>query len=132
MTVHRFTSPGLHDGGFAHGAEVSAGSLVYTAGLSPLDDDGRIVGADDPVAQTVRAIECLDILLGDHASLRSALIKVTVYVATSDAEVLGTIWRTADATFAGHTPPAIVVGVTALPYPGQVVEIEAVFAKDQP
>lgn len=122
-----FGSARLHDGGFAYGARVPAGALIITAGLSPLDDDGRIVGPDDPVAQTRRAVECLDVLLDERGAGRSDVAKLTVYVATADHAVLGAVWHALDAEF-DTTPPAIVVGVTVLPYPGQTVEIDAVIA----
>lgn len=123
-----FGSAELHDGGFAYGARVSGGSLIYTAGLSPLDDTGDIVGPDDPLAQVRRAVECLDVLLREQRARRRDIAKLTVYVATADRGMLGTVWHAVDDAFGGATPPAIVVGVGVLPYPGQVIEIEAVVA----
>ena len=125
----RFGSADLHDGGFSYGARVPAGGLIVTAGLSPLDADGAIVGPGDPVAQVRRTVECLDVLLVEQGAQRSQIAKLTVYVATSDADVLGRVWHALDAAFA-ETPPAIVVGVTVLPYPGQLVELDAVIAGD--
>ncbi|ALG83631.1 RidA family protein [Gordonia phthalatica] len=122
-----FSSPALHDGGFAYGSRVPAGGLIVTAGLSPLDPDGAIVGPGDPVAQVGRAVECLDVLLTEQGAQRSQIAKLTVYVATADSAVLGEVWQTLDAAF-DETPPAIVVGVTVLPYPGQLVEIDALIA----
>lgn len=122
-----FGSQTLHDGGFVYGARVRASDLLVTAGLSPLDADGAVVGPDDPIAQTRRTVECLDVLLTEQRAQRSQIAKLTVYVATTDRAVLGEVWQTLDAAF-DRTPPAIVVGVTVLPYPGQVVEIDAVIA----
>ncbi|MGB3697661.1 MAG: Rid family hydrolase [Gordonia sp. (in: high G+C Gram-positive bacteria)] len=126
--VRRFGSAHLHDGGFAYGAEVDAKSLIYTAGLSPLDEAGEVVAPDDPVAQVARTIACLDVLLAERGAHRDGVAKLTVYVVAADNGALGQVWQAVDAAFGGATPPAIVVGVTALPYPGQVVEIEAVVA----
>ena len=127
-STETFGSARLHDGGFAYGSRVSAGALIYTAGLSPLDDAGEIVGPDDPVTQVRRAVECLDVVLREQNARRADIAKLTVYVATADRATLGAVWQEVDAAFGGTTPPAIVVGVTVLPYPGQMVEIEAVVA----
>lgn len=123
-----FRSDRLHDGGFAYGARIPAGALIVTAGLSPLDADGRIVGPGDPVAQLQRTVECLDAILTEQGARREDIAKLTVYVATTDHAVLGAVWHALDAAFVATTPPAIVVGVTVLPYPGQIVEIEAIIA----
>ncbi|EGD54370.1 RidA family protein [Gordonia neofelifaecis] len=123
-----FRSARLHDGGFAYGAQVAPHSLIYTAGLSPLDRHGAVVAAGDPLAQVDRVVECLDELLDERGAGRADIVKLTVYVATIDGEVLGAVWFALDAIFDGATPPAIVLGVSALPYPGQRVELEAVVA----
>lgn len=122
-----FRSATLHDGGFAYGAQTAPGALIFTAGISPLDADGAIVGANDPEAQVRRAVECLDVLLAERGAARSGIVKLTVYVAAAGADELGAVWLALDTAF-DATPPSIVLGVSALPYPGQRVEIEAVVA----
>ena len=71
------------------------------------------------------------LLLGEQGAARSQVAKLTVYVATADRAVLGAVWQALDGAF-DQTPPAIVVGVTVLPYPEQLVEIDAVIAGAQP
>ncbi|MBM7367962.1 RidA family protein [Gordonia hydrophobica] len=126
--VDRFGSAALHDGGFAYGARIASNSLIVTAGLSPLDADGQIVGPDDPVAQMTRTVQCLDEILAEQRAQRADIAKLTTYVATTDHAVIGAAWQALDAAFDGAAPPAIVVGVTVLPYPRQLVEIEAIIA----
>ncbi|MFT3661074.1 MAG: RidA family protein [Gordonia sp. (in: high G+C Gram-positive bacteria)] len=127
--VRRFRAPGLHDGGFVHGAVVPSGATVFTAGISPLDDDGAIVGVGDATEQTHRCLECLAAVLDEAGASPAGIAKLTVYVATADPAVLGQVWQAVDAGFP-ETPPAIVLGVTALPYPGQLVELDAVAAAE--
>lgn len=125
-----FQAPGLHDGGFVHGAICAAGSVVFTAGVSPLNDDGVIGAPDDLAAQTLRCLDALGEVLAAGGARPAGIAKLTVYVATTDSGMLGEVWRIVDDHFAA-TPPAVVVGVTCLPYPGQLVELAAVAVAEQ-
>lgn len=126
--VRRHGSQKLFDGGFAYSAEVSGTSVLYTAGVSPLDSDGDIVGPDDPVAQVRHAFGLLLVLLDERGAAIDDIVKLTVYVATSDRTDLAAVWEALAPEFGGEIPPAVIVAVTVLPYPGQRVEIDAVAA----
>ncbi len=128
MTVTRFGSDALFDGGFAYGGLVSGGHL-FTAGISPLDSDGRIVAPDDPTAQTRCAVDLLNTLLGEQGASLDDVAKLTVYVETDDRSVIAQVWQEIEAVCDGATPPAVIVAVTVLPYPGQRIEIDAVAAR---
>ncbi len=121
----RLTAPGLHDGGFVHGAVAPAGATLFTAGISPLDGSGVIEVPGDPEAQTRRCLANLEQVLAEAGTSPAGLLKLTVYVAADESALLARVWRIVDDWFA-DTPPAIVLGVAALPYPGQLVEVEAV------
>ncbi len=125
--LRRFTASALHDGGFVHGAVVEAQATLYTAGVSPLDPNGEVVSPGDAPGQTQACLNNLAAILADGGSDPRAIAKLSVYVATTDAAELGSVWRVVDGWFA-ETPPAIVIGVSVLPYPGQLVEVEAVAA----
>ncbi|GEE01271.1 hypothetical protein nbrc107696_17170 [Gordonia spumicola] len=126
MTVTRFGSDSLFDGGFAYGSRVPAGRTLFTAGVSPLDAAGAIVSPDDPVAQATHAVGLLTTLLAEQDSTPADIAKLTVYVETADRGVIADVWRAVEAAFDGSTPPAVIVAVTVLPYPGQRVELDAV------
>ena len=128
MSVRRHGSQRLFDGGFAYSAEVSEGSVLYTAGISPLDRDGRIVAPDEPVMQTEYALAHLHTVLVERGASSADIAKLTVYVATSDRADLAAVWTAVDAEFDGRTPPAVMIAVTVLPYPGQRVELDVVAA----
>lgn len=125
--VQRLQAAGLHDGGFAHVSVVAPGSTIFTAGISPLGDDGELVLPGDALAQTRRCLESLAEVLAEAGAGPETLARLTVYVVTDSSDVLGQVWRIVDDWFA-VTPAAIVLGVQVLPYPGQVVEVEAVAA----
>lgn len=127
--VRPILAPALHDGGFVHGAVVPGGATLFTAGISPLDSAGGIVGPGEATVQTRRCLDCLAEVLVEAGAAPAQVVKLTVYVATADPALLGRVWQTVDAWFE-DTPPAIVLGVTALPYPEQLVEVEAIAAAE--
>lgn len=123
--VRRITAPGLPDGGFSHGTVAPAGATLFTAGISPLDPSGAIEAPGDAAAQTRRCLANLDEVLAAAGAAPDGLVKLTVYVVADAPEIIGRVWRIVDDRYA-VTPAAIVLGVTALPYPGQTVELEAI------
>lgn len=54
--VHRYGNDQLADGGFPYSATVSPGPLVFTAGIAPLDEAGRLVGPGDLGVQVLRCL----------------------------------------------------------------------------
>ena len=52
--------------------------------------------------------------------------KSTVYVASADREDLVAVWRVVREAFGDHDAPSTLLGVAALGYEGQLVEIEAI------
>ncbi|MCF8569016.1 RidA family protein [Gordonia sp. HY002] len=126
--VRRHGSQKLFDGGFAYSAEVSDATMLYTAGVSPLDSDGAVVGPDDPVAQVTHAFRLLSVLLDERGAAIDDIVKLTVYIATSQRADLAAVWEALAPEFGGEIPPAVIVSVTVLPYPGQRVELDAVAA----
>lgn len=122
------SSSALPDAGFAYSASVTSGPLLFTAGISPLDADGTIVAAGDVVGQTRICLENLQTILADQQASLADVAKLTVYVAEGLQADLIVAWDAVVAVFGTPVPPAIVVGVTVLPYDDQVVEIEAVAA----
>ena len=125
--VRVYQSPELHDGGFAHGAVAAAGATLFTAGISPLDAGGALVAPHDAAAQTRCALGNLDEVLTAGGAAADTVAKLTVYVASTRREDLGAVWQIVDQWWP-TTPPTIVIGVTVLPYEGQLVEVEAVAA----
>lgn len=126
--VRRHSSQQLFDGGFAYSAEVDCGATLFTAGISPLDADGQIVAPDEPVMQTEYALAHLHTVLRERGATRDDIAKLTLYVPTADRADLAATWTAVDAVFGSDTPPAVIVAVTVLPYPGQRVEVDAVVA----
>jgi enamine deaminase RidA (YjgF/YER057c/UK114 family) len=113
---------------YAHVA-VADGRLVFTAGAVPLDAEGNIVGAGDARAQARQAVDNLLVQLADGGATASDVAKTTVYVVAADPEPLAAVWEVVrDSRLAGAA--STLLGVAALGYPGQLVEIEAVAVLD--
>lgn len=127
-TVVRRIVPGLSTPpGYAHSATVRAGTdLVFLAGSVPLDPDGGLVGPGDPVAQATQVIANLEIALTDAGSGLEHVVTSTVYVVSEDRSDLSRVWEVVDASGLHDGPhTSTLLGVAALGYPGQLVEITA-------
>jgi enamine deaminase RidA (YjgF/YER057c/UK114 family) len=111
---------------YAYASIAPPGSLVFTAGACPLDQDERIVGFGDVRAQARQVMANLTEALAAAGASLSDVLKTTVYVASSDGSDLVAAWDVVRAAFAEHDAPSTLLGVTTLGYAGQLVEVEAV------
>lgn len=121
----------LPDGGFPYSATVSAGPLIFTAGISPLDANGAVAASGDVVGQTRVCLANLTTVLDEQGAGLADIAKLTIYVAEQLQADLEVAWDAVVAEFEA-VPPAMLMGVTVLPYDGQLVEIEAVAAPPGP
>jgi enamine deaminase RidA (YjgF/YER057c/UK114 family) len=109
---------------YAHVA-VASGRLVFTAGAVPVDATGKLVGNDDVAAQTRQVIANLLVQLATGGASAADVAKMTVYVVADDPAPLSAVWDVVrESPLAGA--PSTLLGVSALGYRGQLVEIEAV------
>jgi enamine deaminase RidA (YjgF/YER057c/UK114 family) len=120
--------PSLFDGApYEYAAVAPHGArLVFAAGACPLNAAGEVVAPGDYEAQARVAVENLTVALEAAGSGLEQVLKTTVYVASSDRAQLVRAWGVVEASFAPAKPPSTLLGVAALGYEGQLVEIEAV------
>ncbi|MGW5633988.1 RidA family protein [Streptomyces sp. NPDC003832] len=110
MTVERVDPPELSPAtGFSHAVVATGGRLVFLAGQTALDTDGKIVGDTLP-EQFERALSNLLTALRAAGGTPAELARVTVYATDiaryrADAPQLGRIWR----RLAGRDYPAMAV-----------------------
>jgi enamine deaminase RidA (YjgF/YER057c/UK114 family) len=102
--------------------------LVFLAGACPLDDDGSTVAVGDYAGQARRCIETMTIALEAAGATIDDVISTRVLVASSRPDDLVTAWEVVRAAFGDHDAPSTLLGVTALGYADQLVEIESVAA----
>jgi enamine deaminase RidA (YjgF/YER057c/UK114 family) len=111
---------------YAYAARTEAAALVLTAGACPLDEQGHVVGGADVRAQMRQALSNLRTALDESGAAIGDVLKTTVYVASSNRDDLVAAWDEVAAAFGSHDVPSTLLGVAALGYSGQLVEIEAI------
>jgi enamine deaminase RidA (YjgF/YER057c/UK114 family) len=127
MTAHLIRAGGLHEGvPYAYASVTRPAALIFTAGACPLDADGLVVGADDVRAQARQAIANLVTALAAAGAGLTDVLKTTVFVASANRDDLVAAWEVVRAAFGDHDVPSTLLGVAALGYADQLVEIEAV------
>jgi enamine deaminase RidA (YjgF/YER057c/UK114 family) len=123
--LQHFRAPdGLAPGpGYSH-AVTGRGRWVATAGQVALDDAGRLVGPDDPQAQTRQVFANLSRALAAAGASFADVIKLNYYV--TDISMLPAVRAIRDEYVDTARPPAsTAVQVAALAMPGLIIEIEA-------
>ncbi|MFB4421327.1 RidA family protein [Streptomyces sp. QL37] len=117
--------------GFSHAVTATGGRLVFLAGQTALDGDGKIVGATLP-EQFETALGNLLTALRAAGGAPTALARVTVYATDvagyrDHAPELGEIWR----RLAGREYPAMAVIGTARLWDEQaMVELDGIAVLD--
>lgn len=125
--ITRINPEGLHaTPGYHHVTVVEAGRTAFLAGQCPLDGAGAVVGRGDLDAQidqvaanAVRALAAVD-AGPEH------VVRAVIYVVSGDRAVLSAAWRRLRASTIADafTSASTLLGVAALGFPGQLVEID--------
>ncbi|MEU4214465.1 RidA family protein [Actinoplanes sp. NPDC026623] len=125
--IQKFNPPSVHEpSGYSHVTITSAGRLAHLAGQCPLDLAGRVVGHGDFDAQTDQVVaNCLAVLAAAGAE-PSDVARSIVYVVSPDSRVLSAVWDRlmASALAPAFTTASTLLGVSALGYTGQLIEID--------
>jgi enamine deaminase RidA (YjgF/YER057c/UK114 family) len=111
---------------YAYAATAPGTGVIFTAGACPLDAQGQVVAPGDIAGQMRQAVSNLLVTLEESGAGLSDVLKTTVYVCSPRREDLVTAWNVVAAAFGDHDAPSTLLGVAALGYEGQLVEIEAV------
>jgi enamine deaminase RidA (YjgF/YER057c/UK114 family) len=111
---------------YAYASVAPRGSLIFTAGACPIDTGGTVTAVDDYVRQAEHAVANLVTALAAAGATLSDVLKTTVYVASADPSDLYDVWQIVRTAFGVHDAPSTLLGVSALGYRDQLVEIEAV------
>jgi enamine deaminase RidA (YjgF/YER057c/UK114 family) len=111
---------------YAYASTAALGSLIFTAGACPLDDNGQVVGVGDIRAQASLTVANLSTALAAAGATFADVLKTTVFVASAQQADLVAAWEVVEAAFGDHDAPSTLLGVTVLGYRDQLVEIEAV------
>jgi len=110
---------------FVQGKQV--GNLIYVSGQVALDREGKLVGEGDIKAQTRRVLENVKTILGAAGAGLRDIVKLNSYITV--ASLYREFSEVRSEIFGDHRPASTVVVVSALAFPGLMVEIEAIALK---
>ena len=125
MIEHHLHPPGMPAGnGYSQMVVARGDRIVSIAGQVAMDQDGELVGPDDPRAQAERVFENLRLALDAAGATFADVIKLTVFV--TDIASLPVVREVRNAYIDVERPPAsTAVQVGALFRPGYLLEVEA-------
>lgn len=101
---------------------VRVGDLVHVAGTTAVTEDGTVVGADNPYAQTQFILNKIEKALKDAGATRQDVVRTRMFVV--DIGQWQEIGRAHGEFFAQVRPVATMVEVSRLISPELLVEIE--------
>lgn len=103
---------------------VRAGDMLFVSGIVPVDEEGRLVGGDDVVAQAEAVFETMGRVLATAGARPQDVVKVTVFLIDVDDRPL--INPVRQRFFGEARPASTLVEISRLAIPGAKIEVEAV------
>jgi enamine deaminase RidA (YjgF/YER057c/UK114 family) len=127
VAITRINPERLHEtAGYAHVTIVDSGRLAVLAGQCPLDRDEQLVGQGDVLAQCDQVVANASAALAAAGAAPDDVIRSVIYVVSDDPSVLSAVWDrlTASDIAPAFTTASTLLGVAALGYRGQLVEVD--------
>jgi enamine deaminase RidA (YjgF/YER057c/UK114 family) len=127
VAITRINPERLHQtAGYAHVTIVDSGRLAVLAGQCPLDRDERLVGQGDVIAQCDQIVANASEALAAAGAAPDDVIRSVIYVVSDDPSVLSAVWDRLTSSDIGpaFTTASTLLGVAALGYRGQLVEVD--------
>ena len=127
MRISRVQPDGMHPTpGYHNVTIVEAGRTAYLAGQCPLDESGALVGPGDLLAQTDQVAANALAALSAAGATPNDVVRSVIYVASGERADLSAVWQRLNAgpIAQAFTTASTLLGVTALGFPGQLVEVD--------
>jgi 2-iminobutanoate/2-iminopropanoate deaminase len=100
------------------------GPLLFLSGVVPVDEDGRLVGGNDVVAQARQVFANMGAVLEAAGATFADVAKVTLFLTEiADRPLINPV---REEVFGPTRPASTLVEVAALAVPGARIEVEAV------
>jgi enamine deaminase RidA (YjgF/YER057c/UK114 family) len=116
--------------GFVQGVEIhSAQRVLYCAGQTSMDSEGRPMHAGDMRAQITQALANLETVLTEAGYSLADVVRLNYYTTDVDRFIAESDVAKGRLAQAGCRPSSTLLGVTRLAYPELLIEIEATAAK---
>jgi enamine deaminase RidA (YjgF/YER057c/UK114 family) len=128
-SIQRIRPQGLvRSPGFSHVAVVPPGATtIYVGGQNAVDTDGSLVGGDDVVVQSGRALQNAKTALASAGATLDDVVHWTVLIV--DGVDLAAAYRAIASELASDEPALVTAArVAGLGVPGALIEISAVAA----
>ncbi len=118
--------------GYSHVAKITGGTVVHIAGQAPFNDQGRVVGKGDFVAQFTQVMGNLKTAIQAVGGRPNQYAVLTIYITKLEAywlnkKPLGAAYRE---VFGKHFPAITLVEVKRLYNPDCMIEISGVAVID--
>jgi enamine deaminase RidA (YjgF/YER057c/UK114 family) len=132
VTRRNISSGSVWEQTVGYSRAVRIGTLVEVAGTTAVDDNGRVVGADDPYRQAQFALEKIGRALKDAGAGFEDVVRTRMFI--TDISRWEEVGRAHGEIFGAIRPASTLVQVAGLVRPDLLVEIEAsaVVAEDAP
>jgi len=131
--ITKLNPPELHaTPGYHHVTIVESERLIFLAGQCPLDRSGAVPAELTPQIDQVIANSLTAL---DAAGARAEhVVRSVIYVASADRAVLAEAWRQLTESSLGpaFSTASTLLGVAALGFPGQLVELDLTAALARP
>ena len=126
-TITRLNPSQLHETpGYHHVTIVGSGRLAFLAGQCPRDRAGKVIGQGDVEAQVDQVAANALAALTSAGARPEDVIRSVIYVVSENSSTLAAVWRRfrASSIAQAFTTASTLLGVAALGYPGQLVELD--------
>ena len=122
---------GLHETpGYQQVAITDAKRLVFLAGQCPLDEQGRLTGPGDLLAQVGQVVSNIEIALASAGATPADVVRTVIYVVSAEQADLAEVWSMlrGSSIAAALDSASTLLGVAQLGFTGQLVEIDVTAA----
>jgi 2-iminobutanoate/2-iminopropanoate deaminase len=111
---------------FSSAVKVTGGSLVFLAGMSPVDANRTLVGAGDFDAQVEQVWENMRLALEKAGGAFADIVTMTVFI--TDMRYGNRFIELRTKKFGKDFPASALIGIKELAAPGMMIEIQAIAA----